>query len=109
MCTGRHRGGDREGEEIGVVFGVERGNGKDFFGAGACRSCACFPAQDEAPARLTEADLSGGETKNVILNPARLACGRSPESQVTAQDLHQAATMELAERGETRRVAGFGR
>ena len=65
-------------------------------------------AEDVDPERLAEADLSGGEIKNVILNAARLACGRSPDSQVTAQDLHQAATMELAGRGETRRVAGFG-
>lgn len=66
-------------------------------------------AHDVDPARLAEADLSGGEIKNVILNAARLACGRSPESQVTAQDLNQAATMELAERSEARRTAGFGR
>jgi AAA+ superfamily predicted ATPase len=58
---------------------------------------------------LAAMDLAGGEIKNVILNAARMACGRQSDDRVTAQDFERALEMETRDRwGETsRKRAGF--
>nr|HPR08378.1 ATP-binding protein [Denitromonas sp.] len=67
-------------------------------------------APDVDIARLSEADLAGGEIKNVILNASRFACGRSMDSTVTAADFDRALAMETEERWTSpscRRHIGF--
>jgi SpoVK/Ycf46/Vps4 family AAA+-type ATPase len=44
--------------------------------------------------RLSDADLTGGEIKNVILNAARLALQRTPEGPVRQMDFERALSME---------------
>lgn len=69
-------------------------------------------AKDVDIAQLAEADLAGGEIKNVILNAARRACARPNSPKVTNEDLHQALDMETKGRwsksGGGKRI-GFGR
>jgi SpoVK/Ycf46/Vps4 family AAA+-type ATPase len=55
-------------------------------------------APDVDIARLSRADLAGGEIKNVILNASRFACGQSDEAFVTAGDFERALAMETGER-----------
>lgn len=66
-------------------------------------------AKDVVLAELSTADLSGGEIKNVILNAARLACIRSEDGAVTADDFRRALRMETGERWSrsAQRPAGF--
>ena len=67
-------------------------------------------APDVDIARLSQADLAGGEIKNVILNASRFACGRSTDTSVTAADFERALAMETGERWtsrSSRRHAGF--
>jgi len=58
---------------------------------------------------LSEADLSGGEIKNVVLNAARLSLCRCQDGPVTMADLRKAVNMELASRLNqgNRRIIGF--
>lgn len=58
-------------------------------------------------ARLSEADLAGGEIKNVILNAARFACGRDERGRVSARDFERALTMETQGRASKRARIGF--
>ncbi|MBN2579345.1 MAG: ATP-binding protein [Pirellulales bacterium] len=44
--------------------------------------------------RLCEAELSGGEIKNVVLNAARLAWKRDPAGPLSASDFHEALVLE---------------
>lgn len=67
-------------------------------------------ADDVDIARLSQADLAGGEIKNVILNASRFACGRSADATVTAGDFDRALAMETEERWTVRsgrRHTGF--
>ena len=67
-------------------------------------------APDVNIARLSKADLSGGEIKNVILNASRFACSRSGNACVTGEDFEQALNMETDERwasNSCRRRIGF--
>jgi SpoVK/Ycf46/Vps4 family AAA+-type ATPase len=59
--------------------------------------------------RLVEADLSGGEIKNVIVNAARLALARSASAEVEMADLEQALKQERENRwgAGIRRRMGF--
>lgn len=47
-------------------------------------------------AALSRHDLSGGEIKNVVLNAARIAVRRGPNSRVSPEDFAQAVRMEHA-------------
>ncbi|MFC1552737.1 ATP-binding protein, partial [Candidatus Latescibacterota bacterium] len=47
--------------------------------------------------KLSRAELSGGEIKNVILNASRLAYSRSQKGPVTAEDFNKAINMEQSE------------
>jgi len=53
-------------------------------------------AKDVDIGRLSGADLSGGEIKNVVLNAARLALNRDRKGPVTHADFEQALRMEGA-------------
>ena len=66
-------------------------------------------ARDVDLARLSSADLSGGEIKNVILNASRIACGRAEDACVTTDDFQRALDMETRERGTqgSTRTIGF--
>ena len=59
--------------------------------------------------RLSEADLAGGEIKNVVLNAARLALQRNAEGPVSMQDFSTAIEMETCNRWniEGRKQIGF--
>jgi hypothetical protein len=59
--------------------------------------------------RLSEADLAGGEIKNVVLNAARLALRRNSDGPVTMQDFSVAIEMETKNRwnAEGRKPIGF--
>jgi len=52
-------------------------------------------AKDVDVERLAEAELSGGEIKNVILNAARMALERNGKGPVTMEDLTKAVEMEI--------------
>lgn len=59
--------------------------------------------------RLGEADLAGGEIKNVVLNAARLALRRNSNGPITMQDFATAIEMETKNRwnAEGRKPIGF--
>ena len=60
--------------------------------------------------RISEADLAGGEIKNVVLNAARLALQRNEQGPVAMQDFQTAIDMETANRWNVagRKKIGFG-
>jgi SpoVK/Ycf46/Vps4 family AAA+-type ATPase len=66
-------------------------------------------AQDVELDHLSEADLAGGEIKNVVLNAARLALQRNEQGPVSMQDFHVAIEMETVNRwnAEGRKHIGF--
>lgn len=66
-------------------------------------------AEDVDIARLSEPDLAGGEIKNVILNAARLACGRDEHGKVSAFDFERALAMETQDRQASKTQIGFQR
>jgi len=49
--------------------------------------------------RLATYAMTGGEIKNAVLNAARIALGRGPESEVTMDDLLEAAELEINSSG----------
>ena len=51
-------------------------------------------AEDVSIEELSEADLSGGEIKNVVLNAARLSLSRGTKGPVTMLDFEKAIEME---------------
>jgi SpoVK/Ycf46/Vps4 family AAA+-type ATPase len=51
-------------------------------------------ARDVDFGELADADLTGGEIKNVLLNAARFALCRSPKAKVMMSDLRKAVSME---------------
>jgi hypothetical protein len=67
-------------------------------------------AEDVSLDSLSEADLAGGEIKNVVLNAARMALLRSSEGPVSMQDFSTAIAMETNTRwnAEGRNPIGFG-
>ncbi|NLV42879.1 MAG: ATP-binding protein [Candidatus Hydrogenedentes bacterium] len=66
-------------------------------------------ADDVSVARLSEMDLSGGEIKNVILNAARLACGRDEHGKVSVFDFERALAMETQDQQTCKTRIGFQR
>lgn len=66
-------------------------------------------APDVDFAELAKADLSGGEVKNVLLNAARMACGRGGAAAVSMRDLVHAMDQERRDAwsGSARRPLGF--
>lgn len=52
-------------------------------------------AEDISIDRLSEADLSGGEIKNIVLNAARLSLSRGSKGPVTLLDFEKAIQMEI--------------
>jgi len=65
-------------------------------------------AQDVDLDRLAEADLSGGEIKNVVLNAARLALQRGGKAKVTMNDLLKAVDMETEGKWSENGGSGIG-
>ncbi len=59
--------------------------------------------------QLAQADLTGGEIKNVTVNAARLALLRGARTRVSMADFERALQQELANRWgtEERRPLGF--
>jgi len=59
--------------------------------------------------KLADAQLTGGETKNVLLNAARLALCRDPAGEITMSDFSEAIEMEKGGKWTSSRRIGFGR
>jgi SpoVK/Ycf46/Vps4 family AAA+-type ATPase len=58
--------------------------------------------------RLAEADLTGGEIKNAVLNAARITLVRDPQGPVTMADFEEAIGMELGGRWNRERLRPIG-
>jgi AAA+ superfamily predicted ATPase len=65
-------------------------------------------ATDVDLAELAEADLTGGEIKNAVLNAATRAVARPDGGPVTAEDFRAAVEMELRAKKERLARIGFG-
>ncbi len=66
-------------------------------------------AGDVDVGKLADAELTGGEIKNVLLNAARLALCRDPAGEITMSDFSEAIDMEKGGKWTSSRKIGFSR
>lgn len=66
-------------------------------------------ADDVDVEKLADAELTGGEIKNVLLNAARLALCRDPAGEITMSDFNEAIDMEKGGKWTSGRRIGFSR